>query len=513
MTNALDTIRRAPAIFAVLGLAVFMLAACGGRDGGDEASAPAETPRTPSPGGSRMTITPADGPAVTVKPDYRKDGEAGDATRGVVSVNVEDAAAGWRSEPLGSYFNSPDNAQLSFAVGSRTGSIATATIRDSRLAVGGLASSGSVEVTATGAADPAKPASLTFRFTVAVAPQEEPVGGSSGRSNSAPAIADPGDKQYAQRETIAAFDIAVSDPDSDALTVSVSGLPDGLTYSSTTGQVSGTVAADAAAQAYTATVTADDGVNEAESAEFTITVAANGPPTIVSPEDRAYDRDEEITAFGIAASDPENDPLTVTVTGLPDGLTWSSGQVSGTVAAAAGARDYTVTVAASDGLGEAVTGDFTIRVWKLVEQTLAVAADNARRVQGPYSSELGKPPVNNVGQARTVARREYNDHPPAVFDPNPPNSKTTAEIAAHWTSLAVPLATAYCAARQPPGPNVPDNDPAYAYRANTAATVSSAEDWAYSSNQNTYPGTLQFYARKTRTWTATCERTVRRLDE
>ena len=423
MTNALDTIRRAPAIFAVLGLAVFMLAACGGGNGDDEASAPAETPRTPSPGGSRMTITPADGPAVTVKSDYRQDGEAGDATRGVVSVNVEGAAAGWRSEPLGSYFNSPDNAQLSFAVGSRTGSIATATIRDSRLAVGGLASSGSVEVTATGAADPANTASLTFRFTVAVAPQEEPAGGSNGGSDGASAIANPGDKRYAQRETIAAFDIAVSGPESDALTVTVSGLPDGLTYSSTTGQV------------------------------------------------------------------------------------------SGTVAAAAGARDYTVTVAASDGLGEAVTGDFTIRVWKLVEQTLAVAADNARRVQGPYSSELGKPPVNNVGQARTVARREYNDHPPAVFDPNPPNSKTTAEIAAHWTSLAVPLATAYCAARQPPGPNVPDNDPAYAYRANTAATVSSAEDWAYSSNQNTYPGTLQFYARKTRTWTATCERTVRRLDE
>ena len=509
MTNALNTIRRAPAIFAVLGLAIFMLAACGGGGGG------AETPRTPSPGGSRMTVTPADDPAVTVKPDYRQDGEAGDATRGVVSVNVEDAAAGWRSQPLGSYFDSPDNAQLSFAVESQTESIATATIRDSRLAVEGLASSGSVEVTATSAADPANTASLTFRFTVAVAPQEEPAGGSNGGSDSAPAIANPGDKRYAQRETIAAFDIAVSGPDGDALTVGVSGLPDGLTYSSTTGQVSGTVAADAAAQAYTVTVTAtaDDGANEAESAEFTITVAANGPPTIVSPEDRAYDREEEITAFRIAASDPESDALTVTVTGLPDGLTWSSGQVSGTVAAAAGARDYTVTVAASDGLGEAVTGDFTIRVWKLVEQTLAVAADNARRVQGPYSSELGKPPVNNVGQARTVARREYNDHPPAVFDPNPPNSKTTAEIAAHWTSLVVPLATAYCAARQPPGPNVPDNDPAYAYRANTAATVSSAEDWAYSSNQNTYPGTLQFYARKTRTWTATCERTVRRLDE
>ena len=501
MTNALNAIRRAPAIFAVPGLAVFMLAACSGDD--DDASDPAGTPLILSPGGSpMMTITPADAPPVTVKPDYRQDGEAGDATRGVVSVNVEEnvegGGAGWRSQPLGSYFNSTDNEQLEFAVESRTGSIATATIRDSRLVVGGVASSGTVVVAATGAADSANAASLTFSFTV-VAPQEEPV----GRGNSAPAITNPEDRQYAQRETIAAFGIAVSDPDSDdAPTVTVTGLPDGLTYSSTTGQVSGTVAADAAAQDYTVTVTANDGANDPVTETFTIAVAANAPPTIASPEDRAYDRDgEAIAAFGIAVSDPDSDALTVTVTGLPDGLSYSSttGQVSGTVAADAGARDYTVTVSASDGLGEAVTGDFTIRVWKLVEQTIAVAADNARRVQGPFSASIGSPPVNNIPQAQQVARREYNNNLPAAFD---------------WTALAVPAATTYCAAQEvPPGPNVPDDDPAYAYRENTAATVSSTEGWAYSSNQNSYQNTWQFYARKTRTWTATCERTVRRLDE
>ena len=500
MTNALDTIRRAPAIFAAFGLAVFMLAACSGDD--DDASDPAGTPLILSPGGSpMMTITPADAPPVTVKPDYRQDGEAGDATRGVVSVNVEGnvegGAAGWRSQPLGSYFNSPDNAQLEFAVESRTGSIATATIRDSRLVVEGVASSGTVVVAATGAADSANAASLTFSFTV-VALQEEPVGG----GNRAPAIANPGDKRYAQRETIEAFGIAASDPDSDAPTVTVTGLPDGLAWSSSTGRVSGTVAADAAARAHTVTVTANDGVNDPVTATFTITVAANAAPTIASPEDRAYDRDgEAIAAFGIAASDPDSDALTVTVTGLPDGLSYSSttGQVSGTVAADAGARDYTVTVSASDGLGEAVTGDFTVRVWKLVEQTIAVAADNARRVQGPFSPQIGRPPAASVSSAQFVARREYNNNLPAAFD---------------WTALAVPAATAYCAAQEaPPGPNVPDNDPAYAYRASTAATVSATEGWGYSSNQNTYANTWQFYARKTRTWTATCERTVRRLDE
>ena len=399
---------------ALVGLALGALAGCGGGT-----STSTKTARTPEMTGTpEMTITPA----VTVKPEYRQQGQPG--------VDVEDddlrPDGSWRSLPLGTYFNFPDGTQLRFTVGPRTTGAtatgATAEIRDSRLEVGaGFPPGYVVEVVATSAVDPANRASLTFRFPVG---SEEEMGGEEERgSNSAPTIAKPEDKTYDRGDAIAPFDVAVSDADRDTVTVSVSGLPGGLTYSQATGRVSGTVAADAAARDHTVTVTADDGVN---------------------------------------------DPVTAT---------------------------------------------FTIRVWKLVEQTLAVAADNARRVQGPYSSEIGKPPVNNVGQARTVARREYNDHPPAVFDPNPPNSKTTAEIAAHWTSLAVPLATAYCAARQPPGPNVPDNDPAYAYRANTAATVSSAEDWAYSSNQNTYPGTLQFYARKTRTWTATCERTVRRLDE
>ena len=62
---------------------------------------------------------------------------------------------------------------------------------------------------------------------------------------------------------------------------------------------------------------------------------------ITDPGDRAYVRGEAITAFDITVADADSDPLTVTVTGLPPGLSYADGQVSGTVAAAAALRGPT----------------------------------------------------------------------------------------------------------------------------------------------------------------------------
>ena len=79
--------------------------------------------------------------------------------------------------------------------------------------------------------------------------------------NAAPVITDPGDTTYAQGESVTAFDITVTDANGDTPTVTVTGLPSGLSY--TSGQVSGTVAQDATVQDYTVTISADDGTNDA----------------------------------------------------------------------------------------------------------------------------------------------------------------------------------------------------------------------------------------------------------
>ena len=162
-------------------------------------------------------------------------------------------------------------------------------------------------------------------------------------ANAAPVITNPGDKSYEQGEEITAFGITVTDGDSDPVTVTVTGLPSGLSY--TSDEVQGTVAADATAQAYTVTITADDGENAAVTETFTVTVtepaAANAAPVITNPGDKSYEQGEEITAFGITVTDGDSDPVTVTVTGLPSGLSYASDEVQGTVAADATAQAYT----------------------------------------------------------------------------------------------------------------------------------------------------------------------------
>ena len=211
-------------------------------------------------------------------------------------------------------------------------------------------------------------ADVTLDFTITVTAAVP-----SPNPNAPPVITDPGNKTYAQGEAIETFPIEVTDPENDAVTVGVTGLPSGLSYSTTTGKVSGTVAEDAAAQAYTVTVTADDGVNAGVTLDFTVTITAtavlppiisNAPPVITGPGNKTYAQGEAIETFPIEVTDPEDDAVTVEVAGLPSGLSYSSpaGQVSGTVAADAAVQAYTVTVTAHDEVNADQTLDFTITV-------------------------------------------------------------------------------------------------------------------------------------------------------
>ena len=181
------------------------------------------------------------------------------------------------------------------------------------------------------------------------------------RPNTAPEINVPDDQSYVQGQAIAPFRIAAADAEDEA-TVQVSGLPEGLMHVG--GLVSGKVAADAETRTYRVTVTADDGMNPAVSAEFTITVAPpNAPPSLTVPGDRAYAQGETIGDFAILTADPDaGDTVTVTVSGLPDGLTYSGGLVSGTVSGEAELGDYEVTVTASDGVNDGATAQFGVTV-------------------------------------------------------------------------------------------------------------------------------------------------------
>ena len=266
----------------------------------------------------------------------------------------------------------------------------------------------------------------TRDFTVTIAassvlPPDPP------NSNSPPAISDPGDQSYAQGENITAFDITVTDPDEDTVTVGVTGLPSGLAYSTTTGKVSGTVTTDAAAREYTATISASDGVNPDETEVFTVTITAsavlppeqdNRPPAISDPGDRTYAQGETIPAFSIEAEDPDGDAPEVTLSGLPPGLGYaaSSGQVSGTVSADAAVGSYPVTITASDAVATAVELTFSITVTEGVPTNRPPEFDEgrwaARDIGAHARGAVGAPvaATDPDGDALTYTVVESNPH-------------------------------------------------------------------------------------------------------
>ncbi len=80
---------------------------------------------------------------------------------------------------------------------------------------------------------------------------------------------------------------------------------------------------------------------------------------VINPSDKNYRQGETIRSFNVIVF---GGPTTVTLSGLPDGLSYASGAVSGTVASDAKAGDYSVTITASDAIGVGATGEFTITV-------------------------------------------------------------------------------------------------------------------------------------------------------
>ncbi len=80
---------------------------------------------------------------------------------------------------------------------------------------------------------------------------------------------------------------------------------------------------------------------------------------LINPSDKDYSQGETIQSFNVIVF---GGPTSVTLSGLPDGLSYASGAVSGTVASDAKVGTYPVTITASDATGLGATGEFTITV-------------------------------------------------------------------------------------------------------------------------------------------------------
>jgi len=153
------------------------------------------------------------------------------------------------------------------------------------------------------------------------------------------------------------FTATGTDAENDALTYSATGLPTGATFS-TAGVFSWSNATPTGS--YNISITASDGLLTSAARTVAITVRANTAPTVAAVRSFTV-RLTETVNLTITGTDPENDALTFSATGLPAGATLSaSGALTWGSASPGG--DYPITVTASDGLLTSAPMTFTITV-------------------------------------------------------------------------------------------------------------------------------------------------------
>mgnify|MGYP003676345148 FL=1 len=147
-----------------------------------------------------------------------------------------------------------------------------------------------------------------------------------------------------------------------AISSPATGLPTGLEFSNSTGQITGTATAKSAVVTYTVTVS--DSANQSETSDFKLKIT--NPPLIVTPTAPSYELTRTLAL---------SEPLTLaTITGgsgtstdaiaeaLPAGLTLDNGRLIGTPTTTAAVATFTYTVTDSDTALTAQSFTFTITI-------------------------------------------------------------------------------------------------------------------------------------------------------
>ena len=149
-------------------------------------------------------------------------------------------------------------------------------------------------------------------------------------------------------------------------------LPAGLSFSTSTGQITGTPTVASAATTYTVTVT--DANNATATATFSLTVSGALSATSVIPT-TVLTQNHAATAFTPVTGAGGTAPLAFAVSpSLPAGLSYntSTGQITGTPTAVSASTTYTVTV--TDANSATATATFSLTVNTAVSATTSIAS-------------------------------------------------------------------------------------------------------------------------------------------
>jgi hypothetical protein len=173
-------------------------------------------------------------------------------------------------------------------------------------------------------------------------------------TDTAPSLLDPG-PQLSSEGTPVRLQLFASDADSDQLTFSAVGLPDGLSLDSSLGLITGTPSY-ASSGVYQVTITVHESVLPGTlTASRTVTwtvLHVNGPPTVAPIPDQISSENQPMT-LKVSGADPEGDVISWTAVGLPPGLSINpvtgtiTGSASFTSASSTSVGKYPVTVIAT----------------------------------------------------------------------------------------------------------------------------------------------------------------------
>ena len=207
-------------------------------------------------------------------------------------------------------------------------------------------------------------------------------------------ITDPGDKTYVRGKAITAFDIEVTDAEDEAVTVTVTGLPDGAVLRAPRPRrCPARCLPSAAVQAYTATISADDGTNAAVTETFTVTVP--GPSAAVTVADAERGRGRLDHLHGDAGQGGVRG-LTVTpsftdVTAT-EGTDYTANTSALTFTGTAG-ETKTFTVATTEDTDAELNETFTVGL-AVSETTVEVTASDT--ATGTITNDDGAPPAVTI---------------------------------------------------------------------------------------------------------------------
>lgn len=160
------------------------------------------------------------------------------------------------------------------------------------------------------------------------------------------------------------FAPSASDPDGDPLTFSIENRPAWASFSTSSGELSGTPGASDVGTYPDITITVSDGKASATLGPFSITVVAANRPPVIGGTPAGSVIAGFAYSFTPSASDPDGDTLTYSIVNRPAWASFSTstGRLSGTPTAAQVGTYSNIRITVSDGEATDTLGPFSITV-------------------------------------------------------------------------------------------------------------------------------------------------------